>query len=359
MNNNNLYFKAGIVMLNVLLMFFLLGCGTHGKKNVKSTMTTKEAVIAFYNVENLFDTLDNPNTFDDDFTPEGKLKWETTRYHKKLNDLAKVISSIDSTGLPLVIGFCEVENKKVVEDLISTSSLKKGKYKIVHQESPDARGIDVALVYQENFMKIVSSDIIRINIPELDNFKTRDILYVNGIADNDDTLHFFINHWSSRRGGKKESEFKRVFIAKKLRERVDQIFAKNINAKIIIMGDMNDEPVDNSILSALKATGNRTPADKTELYNLMFDKKQNGKGTYSYKGNWNMLDNIIVSQGLLSAKSGCMTGFESSGIFSPKWIQYDNPRIGSFTPNRTYGGPNYYGGYSDHFPVYFKISIVK
>ncbi|WP_372751971.1 hypothetical protein [Labilibaculum sp.] len=321
---------------------------------VSCSQEKKEYTLAFYNVENLFDTINDPNTWDDDFTPEGKLEYSSKRYENKLLHLSEVLSSINKKELPAIIGLCEIENRSVLEDLISQKKLKKGDYSIVQTDSPDGRGIDCALLYQKSTFKALSQNFIGIHIPTEPNYKTRDILHVKGVFAAKDTLDIFVNHWPSRRGGMKESEKYRVFVATQLKKAVDQIQKKNLNANIIIMGDFNDEPTNKSAEEILCATNNKDTSKPEALYNLMYDLKMQGKGSYNYRGNWNMLDNIIVSNSLLSNTNGLHTNHQNGKIFTEKWICYQN-EDGTYVPSRSYSGPKYYGGYSDHFPVYFQL----
>lgn len=313
---------------------------------------TDNFTIGFYNVENLFDTINNPDKIDEQFLPDSDKKWNTARYEKKINDLGRVISAINANELPEIVGLCEVENKTVLTDLVNCRFLSKGGYGIVHEESPDARGIDVALIYRKSEFNYLSHKVYRVYFDFEPETTTRDILYVKGMMSDKEVLHVFVNHWSSRRGGQKESEPKRVQAAKVLRSKVDSIFSKDKKAKIIIIGDFNDQPTNKSIHEILNATNKLRAKNKTELYNLMFDKSVNGQGTYNYRGDWNMLDNIIVSKSLLYNKKGYMVTPGGGQILKKRWMMYDNVKTGQFTPSKTYGGPNYYGGISDHFPVY-------
>jgi len=311
--------------------------------------------IVSYNVENLFDTINNPNKEDDEFTPDSKKNWNSDRYGKKLKDLSKVIASINKNELPELVGLIEIENKNVVKDLVSTKFLRVGGYAIVHEESPDVRGIDVALIYRKEEFKYLEHEKITIKYDFEPKTTTRDILYVKGQLKNKEILYVFINHWSSRRKGLEASEPKRVHAAIKLKEKVDSIFQKDKKAKIVIIGDFNDEPTNKSLNQVLGAANKLNSKEKMILYNLLFDKHLLGLGTYNYKGNWNMLDNIIVSKSLLSKNHGYRVSTDGAMIFSKRWMLYDNVKVGSLTPNKTYGGPNYYGGVSDHFPVYFML----
>lgn len=349
-----------------LLIFW--SCGTKPEKKTgetkkpeskqenKESKNNRNFTVAFYNVENLFDTEDDPKKRDEDFLPSSKKKWTIDRYQKKLKDLSKVLSAIDKNDLPEIIGLAEVENKKVVEDLAKEKSLSGGNYKVVHEESPDKRGIDVALMYKDDSFKYLFHKAIPIKFSFDKRTTTRDILYVKGVATStNETMHIFVNHWSSRRGGQEKSEPKRVQAAKVLRAEVEKIQTKNPNAKIIIVGDMNDEPNNKSIHETLKATGNKS-ATSGELFNLMYEKDKQKLGTHSYKGKWGMLDNIIISRSLLKSENGYHTTFDGGKIFKEDWILYNNTKAGHKTPSRTYGGRNYFGGYSDHLPVYVTLS---
>jgi predicted extracellular nuclease len=304
------------------------------------------ATIMFYNVENLFDTVDDPLIADEEFTPEGKKHWTTERYQKKLNDIAKVISSVNENELPVIAGFCEVENRGVLEDLIKTDALKSNNYKIVHEDSPDMRGIDVGLIYNSDEFTYLSHKTIPINTGS--KYKVRDILYTKGILYEEDTVHIFVNHWKSRSGGVQETEPQRIKCAETLRKEVNTILESNINAKILIMGDLNDGPKNMSVFETLKANNSD---DESSLFNLMLEKSEAGKGTHSYRGKWSMLDNLIVSQSFLNDEKGFVAEGKTGYIFSADWITYKN-KNGEKSPNRTYGGPNYYGGFSDHYPVF-------
>lgn len=313
--------------------------------------------VAFYNVENLFDLEDHPETQDDEFTPASEKAWDMEKYQKKLDDLSAVIRAIGKDELPEIIGLSEVENKKVLDDLIQTRILKKGDYGIVHYESPDIRGIDCALLYRMQDFKVISSRAIPVSFPFDSAETTRDILYVEGTTRENERLHFFVNHWSSRWGGKKETEPKRLFCAVALRKEVDAILNQDAEAKIIIMGDLNDEPTNRSVFEMLLSNNKRKNAGDRELFNLMYDMHNiEGEGTYYYQGNWNMLDHIIVSRAVINSPKGLHCSYDSGRILKEAFMLYQNEETQQLVPNRTYGGPEYYGGISDHLPVYVNLT---
>ncbi len=319
----------------------------------------KTFLIMSYNVENLFDTLDTPGFNDSEFTPASKKQWNTEKYNKKLLDLSKVISSVQKDKLPDVIGLVEVENRNVLEDLVNTPYLNKAGYGIVHEESSDERGIDVALLYKKEAFKYEGHVKIPVAFPFDSTDRTRDILYVFGKAGDGKDLHFFVNHWSSRSGGERESEPKRMYCAVALRRSVDLLLSRDSNARIVIMGDFNDEPTNRSIMNVLLASNKRKNISVGEFYNLMYDKHNlTQEGTYSYRGNWNMIDQVIVSHSLINVTSGYGCQYDSGQIFREDWMLF-TAKNGEISPNRTYGGDNYFGGISDHLPVYLLMNLVK
>ncbi len=336
-------FPNSVVFL--FLFLFLFSCSKEKQAN-RRTLT-----VVFYNVENLFDTEDEPGKNDEEFTPGGAKKWDGQRYEKKLQDLAKVLSSVNENELPEIIGLGEVENEKVVSDLVGTGGLAKGNYQVVLHESPDFRGIDCALAYRTDEFKVVDHFPVGIRFKNEPNFRTRDILYVKGKTRNRETFHIFVNHWPSRIGGEEKTEPVRMEVASVLKNKIDSIFKTDSHAKIIVMGDMNDEPANRSLSKTL---GAKFPGDKNaQLINLMFPDDKMETGTYYYRGNWNMLDNLVVSQSLLDDK-GFKVKENKGFVFHQSWMEYKS-NTGEMSPNRTYGGPNYYGGFSDHFPVYFQL----
>ncbi len=312
---------------------------------------TREYTVISYNVENLFDTEDDPKIPDEEFLPISEKKWDDEKYQRKLNDIARVITEVNPNELPEIVGLVEVENRQVLSDLIETGKLA-GQYGIIHEESPDYRGIDVALIYRRDAFKELTHEVLPVTFPDDPEFKTRDILHVTGKARNK-VIHVFVNHWPSRIGGDDKTEPKRVLAATVLKKKVNEVLAADPRAKIIIMGDMNDEPANKSLIEVLDA---QSPDSKAKLVNLMMPDDANGKGTYFYNGNWNMLDNLIVSQSLLKG-NGIWVKNNKGFIYSNDWMIFTN-KNGDRTPNRSYVGNKYVNGVSDHFPVYFKM-IVK
>lgn len=305
------------------------------------------STIAFYNCENLFDTKDDPEINDEDFLPESKSQWTEERYQAKLKNLAKVIDSLG--GGPSILGMCEVENRRVLEDLTKTEPINKKKYGIVHENSPDKRGIDVAMLYKISDFEPTFHKMIRVSLADDPDFITRDIMLVKGLL-NKKPVYFFINHWPSRRGGEEKSEVKRIAAAKAARFSVDSILAAHPKANIVLMGDFNDEPTDTSMKHVLMASMDRNKIDH-QLFNTMSALKIDGEGSHYYGGERHMLDQIVVTNTILNKNSNPHIRSSSSYIYHPVWLQDQNPKYKG-SPLRTYAGQKYLGGYSDHFPVY-------
>ncbi len=339
-----------------MIRIFLTALGILLFTGISAQKKDQVLTLMFYNVENLFDTESHPEKQDDEFTPGSEKAWDLEKYDKKLNDIASVVKAVNKDELPEIVGLCEVENLKVLEDLVQTRDLRRGNYGIVHHESPDTRGIDCALLYNMEEFRVISSEAIPVYFPFDSSLTTRDILYVEGKTSDNETLHLLINHWSSRWGGQKESEPKRIYCAVTLRKAVDMIMNRDNQAKIIIMGDFNDEPTNRSLFETLLANNKRKNARDRELFNMMYDAHNlRNEGSYNYRGNWNMLDQIIVSRPVITDKKGWHAGYDDGKILKADFMMFHDEDRQEYVPSRTYGGPNYYGGISDHLPVYFSL----
>ena len=312
---------------------------------------------AFWNVENLFDTVDDPRTNDEEFTPTGKSEWSVDRLNTKYQHLAQVINAMNEGQGPDILGLAEVENRMVVETLVR-DHLKR-KYTIIHQESPDERGIDCAILFDASRFTLIRSEMIPIALPE--NGKTRDIVhgeFVTNRAEKNASqlLHVFVNHWPSRYGGMEKTDPLRKMTALVLREHVDLLLKIDANADILIMGDLNDYPDNASVLSVLAAKPTTDKLLPGELYNSTWPMfKDPAQGTYMYRGEWNVLDQVILSQGLLDNRNFSWVSESTGRFLEPYQLQSEGKYSGY--PNRTYGGGRYLGGYSDHLPVYCRIKF--
>lgn len=306
--------------------------------------------IMFYNVENLFDTEDDPNTQDDEFLPAGERRWTGYRLHVKLNNIAKVIVNTGLWEPPSLIGFCEVENRAVLESLVNHPALKSWQYRIIHKDSPDGRGIDVAAIYRGDVFIPVEYAYFPPVMPGAKAPATREILYLSGVFNGKDTVHFFFNHWPSRYGGLMETRKGRFNAASRLRTEILALQARHKDPRVVIMGDFNDQPEDESMVKHLKASS-EFRGDPHELVNLSAGWAAKGKGTLKFQSMWNVFDQIIVSGSLLQPVNRLFTSTEDSGILDSGFLLRKDERYGGLELYRTYEGYRYTGGFSDHLPV--------
>ncbi len=316
--------------------------------------------IMFYNVENLFDTEDDPLTGDEEFLPDSEKEWTDTRYRDKLKKIVRVITDLGGDTLPVLVGMCEIENRQTMDDLLAVPGLSGTDYRIVHQESPDRRGIDVGVLYRSRYFALIRSEFVPIFIPFDTAVRTRDILYVSGILGGIDTLHLFVNHWPSRSSGEVESRPLRMHVAQIVKAKVDSILQVDPGAHIVITGDFNDEPEDKSVVSGLQALLSTASPREDKLYDLSqaISEKEPG-GSYKYKGTWNVLDHMVISGALLdTAKSMYVKPADMHAYGAGYLLEEDREYMGQ-RPYRTYLGPHYHGGYSDHLPVYLDIHYRK
>lgn len=309
--------------------------------------------VGFYNFENLFDTLDTPNVRDTEFTPAGSKQWNAERYMKKLTNLSTVVADLGTELTPdglALLGVAEVENRAVLEDFIVQPKLKDRNYQIIHFDSPDKRGIDVALLYQPKYFRPTKTETIPLKIFTDDGEQkyTRDILMVQGVLDGD-MVTVFVNHWPSRGGGPASIAWRNA-AAMQVKLASDKIKQTNPNAKMIIMGDLNDDPSSPSCKKILDAKEKPKKVKEGGWYNTMYHRFKNGDGTLAYNDAWNLFDQLIISSGLLKDGSDHYT-FYKEKIYKPKYMFQKTGRFKGY-PFRTYGGSTYLGGYSDHFPVY-------
>lgn len=314
--------------------------------------------VAFYNVENLFWPENDSLTKDDDFTKEGLKRWSFYRYQQKLNNIYKVLMALGGWEPPAVVGFCELEHKKVLEDLINKTPLRQYGYKVVHQESPDRRGIDVGFIYRPSKFEYLSHEAMRVDFPFDSTLRTRDVLHVQGRVLGRDTLSVFVNHWPSRWGGQAKSEPKRVYVASMVRARIDELYQKQPNLKAVVMGDMNDYADNISLIQTLRAQGVRSEVQKGDLFNYMYGLSKNWKlGSHKYKGHWGTLDHIIVSEPLLNEErpNSLRARDDGAHIFAARFLLEEDSKFLGLQPFRTYAGPRFIGGFSDHLPIYIDL----
>lgn len=307
----------------------------------------------FYNTENFYDILDDPHTMDDAFTPDGTNKWNKERFNDKVTKLTKVIRDICQPRIPDIIGLAEIENQNVIKSLL-VEMKQQGitQYSFVHYDSPDERGVDVVMIYNSETFTVLESTPIHVHLPGIED-RTRDILHVKGVIPGDIVIHLFITHFPSRGEGTEISKRRRYFVASELRNEAHKVLDKHPEENIIIMGDFNDTPDDNSVDEVLGAEKAFDSIENSKLYNLLYPRYKKGIGTTYHKG-WLLFDQIIVSGNMLSSdKIDCKP--EYADIFNPSYLLHFDKNNG-VSPNRTYKG-RYTGGYSDHLPVYLDIFL--
>jgi len=341
--------------LLILLFSALFTTGFSQKNGKKYSIRT----IAFYNVENLFDTI-NDVTKNDEASPIMELKLNKSKvYWDKIDKLSSTIAKIglDKTNTsPAIIGVSEVENVKVLEDLIASKHLAKNEYGIIHYDSPDKRGIDVALLYQKKYFNPIYHEAFHPKIyKENRRIFTRDQLLVSGYLDGE-LIHLIVNHWPSRRGGEAASRPYREKAAYQNTQIIEKIRAQDANAKILIMGDFNDDPTNSSIKKVLQAKGKKSEINKRDLYNPYEDMFRRGFNTLKYRGKINLFDMILISSPLLDKGEKDFSSYKmfKAMIFNKRFLTNKKGKYKGY-PFRSFSNGRYTGGYSDHYPVYMYL----
>ncbi|MDR0834771.1 MAG: endonuclease [Candidatus Symbiothrix sp.] len=331
-----------------LLLFFATSLNVSAQKTFR---------VMFYNVENLFDTLDEEHKSDNEFLPDGARRWNNSKYYSKLNNLAKVITSVGEWDTPALIGLCEVENDRTMQDLTKHSLLKQMKYQYLITESPDVRGIDVALLYQRDRFKYLYHNEIVVTFPERPRSKTRNILHATGIVSTGDTLDVFVCHFPSRRGGQTQSEPNRLRVASLLRAATDSLHAVRKHAHILVMGDFNDEPSDKSMQSLTRLRTNKA-GEPLHLHNLWLPLERTSKiGSYKFGKQWNFLDQMFVSDKLMNQTHPLHVKPQSATIFQADFLFTEDKTHGGVRPKKTFHGRKYEAGYSDHLPIFVDLEL--
>jgi endonuclease/exonuclease/phosphatase family metal-dependent hydrolase len=309
----------------------------------------------FFNTENYFDTFDDEKTLDDDFTPTGSYHWTWEKFSAKRNALSKIIIAVGKGKIPAIVGLCEIENRFVLDQLVNETPLAKFNYRIVHHDSPDSRGIDVALLYDPACFELLYQNFYEIS----KDFKTREILYVKGIFHGVDTLHVFVTHFPSKRGGAKASESRRTAAAMELKRLCDSVGNAGNNANILIMGDFNDTPNSEPVTNTLHAKDSFDRISERDLYNLALPLMKKGEGTIKFQGVWEFIDLMFVSGNMLNGTGKISCRQSDFKVFdAPYLFENDNTYVGK-KPKRTFIGMKYNGGISDHLPVYIQLTVEK
>ena len=341
--------KSRLVIVLILFLSFSV--------QLFSQNRTEEFSALFYNVENLFDLRDDPETQDEEFTPDGERRWTYKRFSQKLLNISKVILNAAGWEPPQMIGLCEVENRFAIDRLLADTPLKNYPYKIIHKESPDERGIDVAFLYNDEVFYPLEYLHYPLKTRQDSVVKTREILYVAGVVNGIDTLHFFINHWPSRYGGLLETQSLRNLAAQTLRNLYNALQENHNNPKVIILGDFNDQPQDESIASALKTIGINEEYGESDIVNLSEKWTNEETGTIKYRSQWSVFDQVMVSGSLLLDDSGFTTSSQLAQIVKLPFLFEKDERYGGMKTNRTFIGYRYNGGFSDHLPILLRLKL--
>ncbi len=310
----------------------------------------QQARIVFYNVENLYDIQNDSITNDDEFSAGGSKYWNYDRFRRKIVRIYQTLVAIGEGEMPAVVGLCEIENRGVLNRLIYDTPLNRMDYRFIHRESQDARGIDVALLYRPDIFQPDSAAWLTVPMPEGET--TREILMVKGRLWQSDTVYFYVNHWPSRFGGAGASTSKRISAAGTLAGSVKEVFLKNRNANIMAMGDFNDEPEDESLLAIGKILADSLKDERLLLTNLSARKSiTDFEGTIKYKGAWSTFDQVLVSPAIINGAGGCQLVSDKTEIFKAGFLLEPDETYTGYKPFRTYSGPQYHNGFSDHLPV--------
>lgn len=313
--------------------------------------------VAFYNLENLFDTINNNGKYDFEFSPEGKNRWDGKKYKSKLKNMAYAISQMTTkltpTG-PALIGVSEIENKSVLDDLVKEESIRDRMMQVIHHDSPDRRGVDVALLYNPRFFKPINVTNHTLHVEGLPNFKTRDQMCVVGLLGGE-RIGVIVNHWPSRRGGAEQSSYLREAAAQLSKEISDSLRKIDPEIAIIVMGDLNDDPHDKSCSLVLGAHKKQEDAKEGEFFNPFWTMLDKGIGSYCYRGGWDLFDQIIVSQSLLKDGGSKLTYLKCE-VFNKEFLKQQDGQYKGY-PHRTFSGGAFLNGYSDHFPT--QVFLIK
>ena len=348
--------KNGYMTRNILTFMFLV---LFLSSIIAQEEQFKAVSVGFYNLENLFDYERDTTIRDYEFTPWGKRAWTEEKYNEKQANMAYVISQmgIDVTPAGLsVLGVCEVENKRVLEDLVNQESIRDRNYQIIHSDSPDRRGIDVALLYNPAHFNHINTRMHNIVFlfDEGDTLRTREIMHVYGELDGEE-VHILVNHWPSRSGGEKRSAPRRNRAARACHAIIDSLKSIDPDVKILLMGDLNDDPTSTSTKGILRAKGKISDVGEKDMFNPMYDYYRRGLGSNAYRDNWSLFDQVILSPGLLDKEQDGYF-FYKAIIFNKKYLIQRSGQYKGY-PFRTFSGDKYQGGYSDHFPVF--VYLVK
>ncbi len=344
-----------ILALLALAAFILPAKARAQEKDSEARKKVATYGIAFYNLENLFDTINNNGKYDLEFSPAGSHKWDGHKYRSKLNNLAYAISQLSTRVTPdgpAIIGVSEIENESVMQDLVNAEPIRERGLKVIHHDSPDVRGVDVGLLYNPRFfrpMKVTNHPLV---LEERPWFKTRDQMCVVGLLGTRETgysrVAVIVNHWPSRRGGEKESSWLREAAAALTKSIADTLYKEFPDIGIIVMGDLNDDPSNKSVSQTLGAVKKASDVKPLGFYNPFWSKLDQGIGSYIYRGGWDLFDQIIVNSNIVDGKSGVK--FLDANVVNKKFLLQTDGQYKGY-PLRTFSGGSWLNGYSDHLPT--------
>ena len=335
----------------LLALLTALGMSAQGSGQSDSKKQFLVYGVAFYNLENLFDTINNNGKYDLEFTPQGARQWNSEKYWSKIDNLANCISKMATKNTPMgpaIIGVAEIENKSVLDDLVRAKAIKQWRMQVVHHDSPDRRGVDVGLLYNPRLFKVLDVTNHTLVIPSNPNFRTRDQMCVTGILGGD-TLSVIVNHWPSRLGGQEQSSYLREAAGALAKHIADSLWAIRPNQGVIVMGDLNDDPQDKSCAVALGAKRDQDKVEPHGFFNPWWRVLDKGIGTLAYKGQWNLFDQIIISGTLLKHNHAPLQ-YSSCKVNNFDFL-FDTEGQRQGYPKRTFAGGAWLDGYSDHFPT--------
>lgn len=351
-----------IAAFGLTLLFLCSSALTAGAQEKRRAMNLG---VAFYNLENLFDTINNNGKYDHDFSPQGSNKWDSYKYGRKIHNMASAIASLTTKTTPMgpaIIGVSEIENESVLNDLVAAEPIQAWDLRVIHHDSPDRRGVDVGLLYNPRLFKPINVTNHTLHIPSLPNFRTRDQMCVTGLLGGNNRVAVIVNHWPSRRGGTEQSSYLREAAAELCRHIADSLLAQDPNMGIIIMGDLNDDPNDPSVARVLGAVKDKKKIKDldgqkgTGFYNPFWDKLDKGIGSYIYRGNWDLFDQIIINSNLVDG--ACGLEFIGAEVHNKEMLKQSTGQYKGY-PLRTFSGGAWTNGYSDHFPteIYLKKTL--
>jgi hypothetical protein len=332
-----------IIVLWIAFVFFFI-----------EGVNAQEARVVFYNVENLFDTRDDSLTNDAEFLPGAERQWSNEKFYRKIYRIYKTLVAVGQGEMPAIIGLCEVENRFVLDKLIYDTPLRQADYQVIQRDSPDARGVDVALLYLPDLFKPDTAEWLSVPMPLHES--TREILHVKGRLWGVDTIHVFVNHWPSRYGGAGGSVPKRLAAASTLAVSVKKILETNPLSSIILMGDFNDEPGDESIQAIGKILANDAGPGRFSIVNLSAKTSFTDiEGTIKHQGTWSIFDQVLVSVPLMEGTGGCRVMSSKTEVFRADFLLEPDQNYTGMKPFRTFAGYAYNNGFSDHLPVSIRI----